>query len=94
MRMVCAMAMPTLPTPTTEILVWHLFGDGGDVFCMGLKNEGVKSRPPGPKLDDDGAFLIETSLDDYCFGRKYHTVSATTVSSFLYIIFDAYVLTP
>lgn len=42
----------------TEILVWRLVGDGGDVFCMALKNEGVKSRPPGPKLDDDGILCI------------------------------------
>jgi hypothetical protein len=29
--------MPTLPVPITEILVWRLVGDGGDVFWIGLK---------------------------------------------------------
>jgi hypothetical protein len=31
------MAMPTLPAPMMEILVWRLVGEGGDEQLMGLK---------------------------------------------------------
>lgn len=57
-RMVWAMAIPTLPTPMTEILVVRVVGSGGKVFWMGLKKDFDMSKPPGPKVEDDELFCI------------------------------------
>lgn len=35
-EMVWAMAIPTLPAPTTEILLWSLVGEEGAAFMMDL----------------------------------------------------------
>ena len=60
-KIVWAIAMPTLPAPITEILVWRLVGDGGDVFWMGLKNISDRSRPPGPKEEAEALFCMVKS---------------------------------
>lgn len=61
-RMVWAMAMPTLPAPMTEILVWRLVGEGGEVLRMGLKKAWAMSRPPGPRFIDELLFCIDINV--------------------------------
>jgi hypothetical protein len=67
-RMVWAMAMPTLPAPTTEILVWRLVGDGGAALLMGLKKASLRSRPPGPRDEPEEVLCIVKTESFLCVG--------------------------
>jgi hypothetical protein len=37
--MVWAIAIPTLPAPITEILLWRFVGEGGEAFKIDLKKD-------------------------------------------------------
>ena len=57
-RMVWAMAMPTLPAPMTEIFVLCFVEEGGAALKAGFKKAWVRSRPPGPNDDPDSLLCI------------------------------------